>query len=287
MTLDIGRAFREGVSRTFSRNGLILAAVFAVVAVLTAVLTQSLFVAGTEAMLEFLQSLSPEEIEGMDRADYEQMIADMEQGVEQTRETSPLALGISPGLSAGGLLALALVAEAASIVAVRLFATEETRSIPGDVVADNILLATLNGFVGGIVVWTLIGIGLVLFVLPGIFLAVAFYFLRQEIALGDKNFVQAMADSWRTTKGYRLEVFLVALLVVLVSTLEPVGSSLGGLLSPLVAVLLASLVGGVLTAFGAAVVTRAYLQISDEEPVVDETEEDPYAKALGPDDIPG
>lgn len=286
MSLDIGKAFSEGFSRTFAKNGLALVAVFAGIALLTTVLFQTLTVGLTESMLELFQGLSPEEA-GLDEQEYDETIAELEMAADEVRNTAPLALGISAGIAAGGLLVLALVAEAASIIAVRVFATENTDGIDGDLATRNILLATLNGFIGGIVVWGLILVGLALFVIPGLFLAVAFYFLRQEIALNDKNFVQAMADSWRLTKGNRIAVFAIGLVLVIVSQFELVGSVIGAFASPLVGALLAAVLAGVLGVFGAAVVTRAYVQLDDgDDAEANEPDEDPYAAALGPDDLP-
>ena len=127
--------------------------------------------------------------------------------------------------------------------------------------------------------------GSVAFLLPGLFFAVAFYFLRQEIALEGRNFVEAMAESWRLTRGSRLDVFALGLLVVVVSQFEAVVSFALGRAAPLAGALVSPVVGGVLAAFGAAVVTRAYLQLRDPNDE-EETAADPYNAALGPDDIP-
>lgn len=283
----VKRSAKEA-SRTAAKNGLILAVVFAGIALLTTILLQSLTVALFDSMLSVFQSMSPQEM-GVDPAEYEQMIAEFEMALENVRSTSPFALGLSAGAAFAGLLALALVAEAASIVAVRVFAVEDAASVSSEHVTENILLATLNGFVGGIVVWGLIVVGSLFFLLPGIILAVLFYFLRQEIALKNKNFIQAMADSWRITKGNRIEVFLVGAILVIVSRLEEVSSAVVGTVSTPGGTIVAAIVGGVLTAFGAAVATRAYVQIDDSidpsetEP---EDERDPYDAALGPDDLP-
>ena len=289
MGIDIGQAFREGASRTAAKNGLLLAAVFAGIALLTTVLFQSLLVAGFESALSAFQTASPAEL-GLEQAEYDEMIAEFEMALGEVRATAPLALGVSAGLAAGGLLLTALVAEAASIVAVRVFAAEDSEAVSSAVVTDNILLATLNGFVGGIVVWGLIVLGSLFFLLPGIILAVLFYFLRQEIALKGKNFVQAMADSWRLTKGNRLEVFLVGAALVIVSRLEEVSSAALGIVSTTAGTVVAALVGGLLAAFGAAVATRAYVQIDEDTETAESEEEeekevDPYDAALGPDDL--
>jgi hypothetical protein len=297
MGIDIGQALREGASRTAARRGLALAAVFAGIALLTTVLFQTLSVAAVDAVLSTLQSASPSDL-GLTQTEYEQAVSEAETSLGNVRDASPLALGVSVGPAAAGLVALALVAEAVSIVAVRVFAAESPGAVRRDALTENILLATLNGFVGGIIVWALIAVGAVFLLLPGIALAVLFYFMRQEIAINDKNFVQAMADSWRITKGNRLRVFVVGATLVIVSRLEEVSSVAAGVVSTTGGVLAASVVGGLLTAFGAAVATRAYVQLdtgagagasagddgteqsdSEEEPA------DPYDAALGPDDL--
>lgn len=287
MSLDIGEAFGEGLSRTFSRNGLLLAGVFAAVALLTVVLIHTVTVASYEALYAFFESLSAAELE-MSEREYQEMLTELETAGDQVRSSSPLAVaGVPASVAGAGLFVTALLYEAVAIVAIRVFATEETDAIPRGLVTDNLVLATINGFVGGIVVWMLIFLGSLVLLLPGVFLAVVFYFLRQEIALKDKNFVTAMADSWRVTKGNRIEVFLVGLALLAVGLVEPVVGGVAGVASVTVAQVVSAVVGGVLTAFGAAVVTRAYVQLDDEPAeTIDEIEEDPYAKALGPDDLP-
>ena len=283
MSLDIGEAFGEGLSRLTTAGGLSLAVAFVAVALISAVLTQTLLVEGLEALLEFYRGLSPEQLE-VSQGEYDRQVSVLETQLEATRESSPLALEVPISVAAGGLLVVAILAEAVSMVAVRVFAAEEGETSPtGE--TDGLLSATLNGFVGGIVVWGLIVAGSVAFLLPGLFLAVAFYFLRQEIALEDRNFVKAMAESWRLTRGDRLTVFALGLLVVVVSQFEAVASFALAQVSPLAAALVSSVAGGVLAAFGAAVVTRAYLQLREPE-IDEETTADPYDAALGPDDIP-
>ena len=284
MSLDIGRAFSEGISRTVAKNGIALVAVFAGIALLTTVLFQSLTVGLMDAFVNAISGATPEEL-GLSQDEYDMLLEEMEVAAADAREMMPVAQPLTAGIAAAGLLVVALLSEAASIVAVRLFATEETGTIPQEILTRNILLATLNGFVGAIVVWGFIILGLVLFVVPGIFLAIAFYFVRQEIAIQDKNFVQAMADSWRLTKGYRIEVFALALVVFIVSQFELVTGFLEPIVGPTAAVLLTAIASGVLGIFGAAVVTRAYVQLEDERAEA-EVEKDPYAAPLGPDDIP-
>ena len=288
MGLDIARAFREGASRTAGRNGLVLAAVFAVAALLTTVLFQSLIVAALESAFEALQTASPEEL-GLAEAEYEDALAEFETALTEVRAATPLALGVSAGVAAAGLLVTVIASEAVSILAVRTFAADAAGTVTRERLTGNILLATLNGFVGAIVVWGLIVLGSALFLLPGIAVAILFFFMRQEIALNDKNFVQAMADSWRVTKGHRIRVFLVGAALVILSRLEEASSAAVGIVSTPAGTVVASAVGGLLAAFGAAVATRAYVQIDGDddavEPEPEEEPEDPYDAALGPDEL--
>lgn len=289
MGIDIGQALREGASRTAAKNGLLLAVLFAGIALLTAILWNTLFLRAIELGLELIQTASPEEL-GLTQQEYQEQL-------EATREVQSFAsesmtIGIPLSVAAGGVLATAFFAEAISIIAVRIFSTETVDRVSRELVTDKILFATLNGFIGSLVVWGLIIIGLPLLIIPGVFFAVVFYFLRQEIALKNKNFIQAMADSWRITKGNRIEVLLIGFLLVVVSQLEPATSAIVSIVSTPTGAVVGSLVGGLLTAFGAAVATRAYVQIDeDDEPPRDggldkDDEKDPYDAALGPDDLP-
>lgn len=287
MSLDIGGAFGDGLARLSGRPGVVLAAAFAVIALASAVVSQTLQVEGFEALLEAIRSSSPAEL-GVSQAVYETQLETLSSQVETTRENSPLAVDVPLSVAAAGLLVVAVVSEAVSIVAVRAFATTDPDAVSLDGVTDGLGLATLQGFVGGVVVWGLIIVGSVLLLLPGLFAATVFFFLRQEIALEDENFIDAMAASYRVTEGNRLNVFALALLVVVVSQLNLVGSLVIGPFSPIAGTLVAALIGGVLAAFGAAVVTQAYLQLTGDAGDVDEPADpaDPYDAALGPDDIP-
>ena len=286
MTLDIGEAFQEGLSRLSGRPGLRLAAAFVLVAVATAVLTQTLQVEGFEAMLETFRSASPDQL-GLSRTEYDRQVAALDEQARRTRENSPLALEVPLSVAVAGMLVVAVVAEAVSIVAVRTFAVPDGDAVDLEAVVDGLGMATLRGFVGGVVVWGLIIAGSVFLLVPGLFAAVAFYFFRQEVALEDRTVIDAMAASWRLTRGERLNVFALGLLVVVVSQFDVVVSLLVGEVSVLAGTIVAAVLSGVLAAFGAAVVTRAYLQLTGTE-AADEPAEpaDPYDAALGPDDIP-
>ena len=281
MSLDIGEALGEGLSRLSTRPGGALIVAFAAVGLLSAVLSRTLQVGALEALLEAARAASPEQL-GLTQAAYDEQTAALEAQLETAR-ASPLALEAPLSVAAGGLVAVALVFEAASIVAVRAFAADDPATVGREVV-DGLGMATLNGFVGGVVVWVLVIAGSALFV-PGLFAAVGFYFLRQEVALNDENALDALAASWRLAKGNRVGVFTLALVVV-VSQLNLVVGLAVETASPAAAAVASAVVGGVIAAFGAAAVTRGYLQLTDADESATEAASDPYDAALGPDDIP-
>ena len=262
MSLRIGEALSEGVRRTFTRDGLVLAIVFVLIGIVTALATQTIVAEVIDGAIEALRAesgtapndFSPDEIDRIETALEGQV---------------PLALPISP-LVAGLLLVLTgVLAEAANLVAVRAFFTESGRALSGELVRRNIVVATLNGVVGGIVVSIVVGIGLLFLVVPGILFAIAFLFLRQEIAVEDESFVGAMASSWQLTKGDRLELFALVLgVIVLVTVVSTVVPILLGVVSPLVNVVISVLLGGVTAVFGTATITRAYAQLHADRAAV-------------------
>lgn len=283
MTLDIGDAVSAGWSRLTTRNGLLLVAVFLLVGAASAVAQQSLSVAAFEALVRTAESAGT----GPDSAFTAEQLQQLREQLQTQRENSPLAVGVPAIAALGGVFTLALVAEAATMVAIRTFASESADSLP-DGATDRLLPVTLNGFVGGIVLAVLVTIGLVLFVLPGVFLYIVFLFMRQEIALEDRNFVDALAESYEVTKGNRFTLFgLVAVLfvVAIVGFLPSAFATLAGVPS-IVGVAIGLLVGPVVTLFGVAVTTQAYLQLREATPAAEPEDEDETVGALGPDDIP-
>jgi hypothetical protein len=259
MSLDIGKALRDGVDRTTARNGLALAAVFVVFRLVDAVVTQSLIRVWAEQILNDLAE-NPPSLEGTEvtTAEFQELITEIRASIAESNQLTYLDSLSLPELLGLAFL-LAIVAEAIRIVAVRVFVSSETESIPADLVTRNLLPAVLNGVVGGIVVGLLITAGLVFLIVPGIFIAIAFLFLRQEIAVEDKNFIDAMSGSWGLTSGNRLELFgLVVFLAVLGIAVSFVLGLLGG---GTVGVVLDTAVSAIVLTYSVAVVSRAYDQL--------------------------
>lgn len=257
MSLDIGAALRNGANRTVKRNGLLLMSVFLLLGAANTVVTQSLTVAAFDALQQLPTTTPPETAPGFD-------------------ETGPTPFSISVPLpvAAGGMVLLGLVGEAVTIIAVRTLVSDATSRIPAEFLRRNIGWATLNGFIGGIVVAVLTGIGFVLLIIPGIFLAISFFFVRQEIAVQDVNFVDAMAGSWELVSGNRIELLVLAIVLLIISLLASVPTFATALLGPEASIATGVVIGAVTTVFNIAVAARAYDQLRTDREDPAEPDED-------------
>jgi uncharacterized DUF497 family protein len=249
MSLQIDTALREGFRRTVSRNGLLLVGVFLVFSFLNLVLSQSLFEALEPVLLEQFSTLP-------------------EQSLEQFRQTfdepRPFAVPIPPSVGAALTVLAAVVAEAIRIVSIRVFATEETDSFPQATASHRLVAATINGIVAGILVSLAIGAGLILLLVPGIFIALSFFFVRQEIAVENKTFIDAMRDSWTLTGGNRWELLGLAVILLVIGFIASSPSIVLSFVSPMASTALGTTIGSVTTVFAIAVTTRAYEQLRRE-----------------------
>lgn len=279
MTLDIDTALRNGFSRTFKRNGLLLMAAFLVFGLVSSVLTQTALF----QLLERLGDLSttPPGGPGGPGAGGAGGAGTAPTNADELAGTQPLALPIPLVIAAPLALLTPFIGEALRIVAVRTLVSEHTETIPGEFVRENIAWAVANGFVGGIVVSFIVFIGgiigLVGLLIGGpivaAFLAISFFFVRQEIAVENKNFVDALTDSWQLTSGHRIGLFALALAIWIVSLVASIpGFALAavattGTLAVVVTTAVSVVVSAITTVFGIAVAARAYDQLRAERNV--------------------
>lgn len=266
MSLDISDALSDGLDRTFQRNGLLIAVVFVLFGLVDAVAGQTLAAATARFAEQAMSQLPPD-------APANPAVTTL-----PSAEQTPLSLPVPLPVALGLVVVLAFVAEAIRIVSVRTLVSDETETIPDEFVSRNLLSATLNGFVGGVVVLILVVVGLIFLVVPGVFLALSFFFVRQEIAVEDKNFIEALSASWELTSGHRLQLFGLALVVFVIGlVVTAVGSAVGFLGIPLLTTVVNVLLGAVTTVFAVSVIARAYVQLtaeSDADAVAEPSDED-------------
>jgi hypothetical protein len=242
MTLEIGTAMRNGLRRVGTRNGLLLVALLFLIngagSLLGSGATQLVNRAGEYAAG---QLTDPGQI---------------------------FAVGVGTGLASGlvGLLGflLWLASVVVTIGAIRVLVSDETERLPATAFTRNAGWAFVNFVIGAVVFAVAVAIGLVLFVVPGVFLLVTLAFWAVFVAVDDRNFVDAFRSSWTMTGGSRLRLLLLGVGVVLVSLV--VGALFGVpslLIGGAVGALVVEVGTAVTTVFATAVLAQAYNQLTE------------------------
>lgn len=184
MSLSVSGALRDGVERIATPVGAGLLAVLLVgrLAAVVVVDTQLPMVAAALNDLSGEQVLEP--------------------------VPGPMAVDLPPAALTGLSLLAAIVTAAVVALGFRAFAGERPGRLPPDA-WDGLAWATFNVLVAQLVLGLLLGLGLALFVLPGIVVAIAFVFVPAAIAIDGHNALRAMVESWRTAWGSWLRVLLL------------------------------------------------------------------------------
>ncbi|MFB6310982.1 MAG: hypothetical protein ABEH64_07345 [Salinirussus sp.] len=262
MALDIGGAIRRGVRRVGTRQGAMLVAGFAAVGVGVALLWESVlgrFVAGDD----FFAVVPPElatELRGA-WANYEVL----------------LDLGLPVEVLLGLVILLWFVRLVLRIGAIRWFVGDTNQPLTAELFTDRLGWTVLNLLAGTILYGVAVVIGLVLLVVPGVFLAVALFFFNYEIVIEGENAIDALVNSWSLTDGHRFRLFLLGgLFVALGLGVSSLGNPtlIPGRLAPAVVGATVSAAFGV---FGIATAADAYTQLQNAADTVDEPVSDELA----------
>lgn len=260
--IDIGDVLGSAMYRTFARNGLKLLGALFVVQLIAQVGTMSMFYSVFEDFWDDFVTDYPE----------------IEQYVDDPETFFPLAFELAQEVAAllallGSVLTLIGVA-----VALRVFTSEHEDRIPTELIFDNLAWVVLNLFIGGIIFAILWGIGLVFFVIPGIFIFVSLVLFMPIVAVEDTSFIEGMQRAWGLSRGNRLDLFLLFLgyfLVVFgVSLAFGLVSSMLYIAAPIAGQLLDVFVNTLFLVYFAAVVSLAYRRLTAPDEA--EPEEDPF-----------
>jgi hypothetical protein len=245
--MNVAEALRTGYERTASRTGVALVAVAFLVQTANTVALQSQPPEAFTVVRERYPELAPE-------------------------PGGPLSLP----LSAGGAAALSLFATGATAaVFVGAFRALSDDGIPSPGrVTRNVGRATLHGLVGYLLLLVLVGAGLALFVLPGVFVLVSFAFFAGFVALEDEGVVGAYRRSWALTSGRRLGVALLfgalSLVVVLVTLVAGASLSFVFEVSETLAYLVDAVVSALTFVYAVAVLAVGFEQLRNGEERDDE-----------------
>lgn len=200
MSVQIIGALSDGVGKVATREGFILLSLFYVLSAVSGVIN-ALLLPGSPSTVE--TSTGPIPAAG----------------------TQPSFESLLPALSAALALSLliGLISVILTIGALRIFVTGE--SLSSEVFTRNLPLVFINYTLGGIIYTIIVGLGLIFLIIPGIFFMITLVFWTIFVAVEDENFVSAFGDSWRLTKGSRLQLFGLGLVVTVVGV--PISAPFG------------------------------------------------------------
>lgn len=243
MSVDIGQLVQEGVQRTLARNGLIFVAITWVLSLLNALFGNAVARNAVDQMPRQIRSTG-----GFGGA-----------SVGPTFGLSPAVAGLLSMVV--GILSLVVVA-----AALRTFVTSEQETIPSEYFRRNLGWMLVNLIIGGIVFGIAVGIGFVLLVIPGIFLMVSLFFWHISVVVEDENFIEGFQDSWALTRGNRLMLFLLGVVVMIVNIVIGI---IFGIPQSIVGGGVGLAIGQIGSAFGSvfllAVAARTYKQLTGTE----------------------
>jgi len=248
MSVDISAVLEGGFEKTVARSGLLLTGVFFAISVLNALFSPE------------LDGVLAEEIPG-----------DVAPGAGDPVTPS---LGLSPGVAGILTLLMAIASAVVTLVAIRTFVAGETETIPREYVERNLLWATVNLVIGGIVFSFALIIGLVFLIVPGLFLLVSLFFWAVYVAVEDQSFADGFQSSWGLTRGHRLQLFGLGVVFVLVVFVVSLVISIPSLFLPSILGFLVSTAGNAfITVFTYAATAETYNQLVtlEEEGNEDET----------------
>jgi hypothetical protein len=252
MPLDISAAIEDGLFRLPTRVAAVLLAAYVVVGALSTVTAQTLGL----AIQEWLRS-------ALSASNAPPPAGPMAPG--PMGGASPLALDV--GFAVAGVLFLAqiVLAQALGVVTIRTFVSEARRSFPDDL-WRRFGWVLVNALVAGFVVNVAVFVGAIFLIVPGIYLAVALYFVQFEVIVEDESVVDALRDGWALTAGERLPLFFLLVVVFAIGLAGGVPSYLLELAGapPLVTVGVSVVLGAVTGLLGTAIAARAYVQLKPD-----------------------
>lgn len=256
MSVDIGKAIRKGLSLTVTSTGLIL---MAVIAALGVVSTYAWHSAGRTFFFEFIDF--EDVFAGMPSTE----LQEFRQSIEMQFPTDVLDLPF--GVLLALILGLWVLGTFVRIGAIRWFVEEQSGSLTSELFTRRALWTILNLIVGFVIFYVALIIGFALLVIPGIFLLVTLYFYNYEIIVEGENAIDALANSYRLTKGNRIELFLLGLVYTLVAGTLSVAVTFGIGTESTVFPIVSGVIGAVTMVAGIGIAAVAYNQLRGEDVV--------------------
>lgn len=234
MSVQLTRAFYDGIRRVVSTTGVVLFALLALY------------------MVVFLASLNTLLADGLPS-----------EASAQIGLTLPVSGTVASILVVASLLFTPMYYIAAARALTRR--RSALGSFPSRLFTRRLIRATVWMILAGVVVMIAVTIGLVLFIIPGIFLSACFLFVIFGIAVEDRGPIGALRRSWGLARGNRLRlmgfVFVVGVIGAIVGA---AGAILELADQPVLADVVTVLVNAVLFVPVYGIMAAMYLQVADE-----------------------
>jgi hypothetical protein len=232
MALNLTAIIKEGVYQSSRRNGLILIGIFFVLYV----------------------------ISGFFETGIIQPVTNLQYALFDIQSTPVIA--VSPVIAVVVSLGTNLVSYVIDIGAIRVFVSNETERLPREYFTRNIVWAILNFIVGGIFFIIIVALGLVALIIPGIFLLVVLVFWTVYVAVEDQNFIESFRNSWGLTRGHRIDLFILGILVLLLSAIIDLVFVIGTGTGVTIGFVLIQVGNAITTVFSTAVLAAAYNELT-------------------------
>jgi len=184
MPLDIEEAIQQGLNRSFANNSLLLILAFFILGLIN------------NSVKAGVASQFPHVLPSQSIAAY----------------SFPYSLSSPPALIALGILTV-IASLFLAIVSLRTLTSDHTDDIPDHFYTKDIGSAALHLLLGGIVFSIIVGLGTLVFIIPGIYLALSLLFYSFFIAVDGHGFIEALKSSWNATKGHKWKILVIVLLL--------------------------------------------------------------------------
>lgn len=248
MTLDVGRAVEDGIQRGLRRTGLMFMAAFFL-------LNLGGFFVGQQTASVMMPNAGS--VPGPSFAGFSGMIVGVLIGV--------LSLMVT-------------------IIAARTFVARHTEMVPDEFVRRNMGPAVLHMVVGVVAFVLIVLAGLLLFVLPGVYLMLSLLFWSIIVAVEDRGFLDAMRRSWEIVEGERWQVLFLVIVVLLLNALVSIiDVSVSAFTPPVAEMLFTQAMAAFSATLTLAIEADAYNQLvaaADEPDADEETLDDVDAEDL-------
>jgi len=238
MTLQLGQAISDGISRILTPTGGILFVGFLALQLLT-----------QASINTAVTSVFPDGSAG-----------EIEAALGMTLPVS--------GTVAGGLFVGAVVLSSAYFAVLSRALTRPTvelSSFPSDLYTRRMGRATLSLFVGGLIVGPAIIIGFVMLFIPGVFLAVSFLFFTFAVGVEDRGIIDGLKRSWGLSRGNRLKLSVLVILAGVIGFISGIMGTLFDITNAaIVGEVIVNTINSILFVLLYGIIAAAYLQLQGD-----------------------